>query len=60
MSDVESQPSFLHPRPSETTAVAGRMEKQRMRRDQGNAFEAWPEPELFGTRLGPNKNGTKW
>jgi hypothetical protein len=57
MSSVESQPQFLHPRPSET-AVAGRMEKQRVQRDQENAFDTWPA--LFGTLLGPTKNGEKW
>ena len=34
--------------------------RERMKRDQDNALEAWPEHGLLGTQLGPNKNGKKW
>jgi hypothetical protein len=33
---------------------------ERHERDQENALPAWPEHGLFGTQLGPNKNGRKW
>ena len=32
----------------------------RAHRDQDNALGAWPERDLLGTQLGPNKNGKKW
>jgi 3',5'-cyclic-AMP phosphodiesterase len=35
-------------------------QRERVERDQDNALEAWPEHGLFGTQLGPNKNGKKW
>ena len=34
--------------------------RQRAKRDQDNALEAWSEHGLLGTQLGPNKNGRKW
>lgn len=33
---------------------------QRHLRDQDNALGSWPERYIFGTQLGPNKNGRKW
>jgi 3',5'-cyclic-AMP phosphodiesterase len=40
--------------------VGGRVERERLERDQDNALKAWPEHGLVGTQLGPNKNGKKW
>jgi 3',5'-cyclic-AMP phosphodiesterase len=28
--------------------------------DDGNTIGAYPEKGIFGTQLGPNKNGRKW
>ena len=35
-------------------------DRERAERGQNNALEAWPEHDLLGTQLGPNKNGKKW
>ncbi len=40
--------------------VGERAEPQRLRRDQDNVLEVWPEHGLLGTQLGQNKNGKKW
>lgn len=34
--------------------------QHRVERDQDSALGAWPERDILGTQLGPNKNGKKW
>jgi len=43
------------------TSQAGRYQPpQRQPGDDANAIGAYPEKGIFGTQLGPNKNGRKW
>jgi 3',5'-cyclic-AMP phosphodiesterase len=38
----------------------GEQSKPRPPHDVENVLDAWPDHGLFGTRLGPNRNGRKW
>jgi hypothetical protein len=48
---------------ADTIRVAGRSYRAPQRRADGSdadAIGAWPEKHIFGTQLGPNRNGRKW
>jgi len=41
-------------------SLGDRPERNHSPIDQENAIGAWPERDILGTQLGPNKNGHKW
>ncbi|MBV9763195.1 MAG: metallophosphoesterase [Acidobacteriaceae bacterium] len=41
-------------------SLGDRLERDHSPIDQENAIGAWPERDILGTQLGPNKNGRKW